>query len=142
MPGEPRIRVIRYDDVFNYSAINNFAVEQARGTIIGMLNNDVEVISPEWLTEMVALASRPEVGCVGAKLYYPNGLIQHAGVIVGLGGVAGHSHKYYPGDHPGILAPASSSECFSCDGGLSGCPEGHLSIRSAGLTTSICRRLQ
>lgn len=95
--------MIHYDDVFNYSAINNFAVEQARGTVIGMLNNDVEVISPEWLTEMVALASRPEVGCVGAKLYYPNGLIQHAGVIVGLGGVAGHSHKYYPGDHPGYF---------------------------------------
>ena len=64
--------------------------------MIGLINNDVEVISPEWLTEMVSHSLRPEIGCVGAKLYYTDDTIQHAGVIIGLGGVAGHSHKYFP----------------------------------------------
>ncbi len=88
-------RVLRYPHAFNYSAINNFAVAQARGQVVALVNNDIEVISPDWLTEMVSLALRPGTGCVGAKLYYPNDTIQHAGVIVGLGGVAGHSHKTF-----------------------------------------------
>jgi len=90
------VRVLRYDLPFNYSAINNFGVRQARGELVGLLNNDVEVISQEWLGEMVQHALRPDIGCVGAKLYYPDGTIQHAGVILGLWGVAGHSHKYFP----------------------------------------------
>ena len=98
-----RVRVLRYDRSFNYSAINNFGVDEARGTIIGLINNDIEVISPDWLTEMVSHACRPEIGCVGAKLYYGNDTVQHAGVITGLGGVAGHSHKYYPKDAPGYF---------------------------------------
>jgi O-antigen biosynthesis protein len=89
------VRVLRYDHPFNYSAINNFAVEHARGTLVGLINNDIEVISPGWLSEMVSLALREEVGCVGAMLYYPNNTIQHAGVILGLGGIAGHSHKHF-----------------------------------------------
>ena len=90
-----RISVLRYDKPFNYSAINNFGVRHAKGTILGLINNDVEVISPEWLTEMVSHAIRPDIGCVGAKLYFGNNTIQHAGVILGIGGVAGHSHKYF-----------------------------------------------
>jgi O-antigen biosynthesis protein len=97
-------RVLSYDRAFNYSAINNFAVAQARGELIGLLNNDVEVISPDWLSEMVAHALRPQVGAVGAKLYYPDGSIQHAGVIVGLGGVADHGHRYLPGTAPGYFS--------------------------------------
>jgi hypothetical protein len=92
---ESRVRVVPYHHPFNYSAINNYGVTQARGEVIGLINNDIEVISPEWLTEMVSHALRPEIGCVGAKLYYANNTIQHAGVIVGLGGVAGHSHKTF-----------------------------------------------
>ena len=88
-------RVLPFDHPFNFSAINNFAVAQAKGEVIGMINNDITVISPGWLTEMVGMALRPGTGCVGAKLYYPNDTIQHAGVIIGLGGVAGHSHKYF-----------------------------------------------
>jgi O-antigen biosynthesis protein len=88
-------RVLPYPHPFNYSAINNFAVKQAKGSFIGFINNDIEVISPDWLNEMLGLAMRPGIGCVGAKLYYPNNTIQHAGVIIGLGGVAGHSHKYF-----------------------------------------------
>ncbi|MGX1201886.1 glycosyltransferase family 2 protein [Marinobacter sp. MBR-105] len=98
-----RVRVERYDFPFNYSAINNYGFSKSRGSIIGLINNDIEVISPEWLTEMVRQAVRPEIGCVGAKLYYGNGQIQHAGVVLGLGGVAGHSHKYFDAQNTGYF---------------------------------------
>lgn len=98
------VRVLRYADKFNYPAINNFAVQQVDGAVVGLINNDIEVISPEWLTEMVSHALRPEIGAVGAKLYYGNDTIQHAGVILGVGGVAGHSHKYFPREVPGYFA--------------------------------------
>lgn len=91
---DKRKRVIQYDKPFNYSAINNYAVQHAKGEIIALLNNDVEVISTNWLAEMVSHAIRPGVGAVGAKLLYSNGRVQHAGVITGIGGVAGHAHKY------------------------------------------------
>ena len=98
-----RVRVLPYHHPFNYSAINNYGVQHARGELIGLINNDIEVISPQWLTEMVSHAVRPDIGCVGAKLYYDDETIQHAGVIVGLGGVAGHSHKNYPRDASGYV---------------------------------------
>ena len=98
---DARITIIRDDSPFNYAALNNKAVAQAKGDIIALLNNDLEVINDDWLDEMVSHADHPEVGAVGAKLYYPDDTIQHAGVIVGLGGVAGHSHKHYPRDNPG-----------------------------------------
>ena len=89
-------RVLHFPEPFNYSRINNFAAAQAKGDYLLLLNNDVEVISSEWLTSMLELAQLPQVGAVGAKLYYPNNTIQHAGVVLGLGGGAGHSHKYFP----------------------------------------------
>jgi len=98
------IRILEWNQPFNYSAINNFGVKQSYGEIVGLINNDVEVINPEWLIEMVSLAIRPEIGCVGAKLFYPDNTIQHAGVILGIGGVAGHSHKYFSKDHPGYFS--------------------------------------
>ena len=88
------IRVIDYDAEFNYSAINNYAVNLAAGSIIGFVNNDIEVISPDWLNEMVSHALREDIGCVGAMHFYPDDSIQHAGVIVGLDGVAGHAFKF------------------------------------------------
>jgi len=97
------VRVLRYDLPFNYSAINNFAVERVDGTVVALLNNDIEVITSDWLTEMASHALRPDIGAVGAKLYYGNDTIQHGGVIVGLGGVAGHSHKHLPRDNPGYF---------------------------------------
>lgn len=99
----PGVRVLRYDHPFNYSAINNFAARHAGGTLIGLVNNDVEVITPGWLDEMARLALRPDVGCVGAKLYYPDETIQHAGVVLGLGGVAGHVFKHFPRDAEGYF---------------------------------------
>lgn len=100
---DARVRVVRYDRPFNYSAINNFGETQARGSVLGLVNNDIEVIGEGWLTEMVSQACRPEIGCVGAKLYYSNDTIQHGGVILGLGGVAGHSHKHASRDEAGYF---------------------------------------
>ena len=93
---DPRVRVLPYPHPFNYSAINNFAVREAQGDLVGLLNNDVEVINPDWLSELVSQAVRPGVGAVGAMLYYPLNTVQHAGVILGLGGVAGHPFKEFP----------------------------------------------
>ena len=87
--------MLHFPGEFNYSKINNWAVERSRGELIGLINNDIEVISSEWLTEMISHALRPDIGAVGAKLLYMDDSIQHAGVILGIGGVAGHSHKYY-----------------------------------------------
>ena len=92
LSSHPRVRVIRDDREFNYSALNNAAIGHARGEVVGLVNNDIEVISPGWLEEMVGLALRPGVGAVGARLWYPDETLQHAGVIVGVGGVAGHAH--------------------------------------------------
>lgn len=101
---DKRVRVLRYDHPFNYSAINNFGVRHARGEIIGLINNDIELISPDWMTEMVSHAVRPDIGCVGAKLYYANETIQHAGVILGIGGVANHSHLKFNRSDAGYSA--------------------------------------
>lgn len=100
---DSRVRVLRDDRPFNYSALNNAAVAQAHGEVIALLNNDVTVINRDWLSEMVSLAIRPGTGCVGAKLYFPDGRIQHAGVVIGMGGVAGHPHLFFPGDHGGYF---------------------------------------
>jgi len=93
---DPRVRVVPYGEPFNYSAINNSAVRAAEGEIVGLLNNDVEAIDRGWLSEMVSHAVRPGIGAVGAMLYYPLNTVQHAGVILGLGGVAGHPFKEFP----------------------------------------------
>jgi GT2 family glycosyltransferase len=88
---EPNARVVRYDAPFNYSAINNLATREARGELFCFLNNDIEVIDGAWLSEMVSHAIRPEIGAVGAMLLYPDNRIQHAGVLLGPGGVANHA---------------------------------------------------
>ena len=98
------VTILKYDKEFNYSAINNFGVRHAKGKIIGLINNDVEVINKGWLTEMVSHAIREDIGAVGAMLYYDNETIQHAGVVLGIGGVAGHSHKYFPRDADGYFS--------------------------------------
>lgn len=98
---DARVRVLRYNAPFNFAAINNYAVAHANGELIGLINNDVSPRHAGWLGEMVRQALRPEIGCVGAKLYYPNGTIQHAGVVLGVGGVAGHAFRFEPGDSAG-----------------------------------------
>jgi len=101
---DPRIRFYDYNIPFNYAAINNHAVKRyARGEHVLLLNNDIEVITPDWIEAMLEHSQRPEIGCVGAKLYYPDDTIQHAGIIMGLGGYAGHSHKHSPRDSLGYF---------------------------------------
>jgi len=101
---DSRVSFYEYNTEFNYADINNHGVNTyAKGEHILLLNNDIEVISPNWIEAMLEHSQREEVGCVGAKLYYPNDTVQHAGVIIGLGGYAGHSHKMYPRDNPGYF---------------------------------------
>lgn len=106
----PNVRVLLYDDKFNYSAINNFAVHHSAGSLVCLLNNDTEVISPDWLTEMVAELSQSGVGAVGAKLLYTDGTVQHAGVVLGIGaeerGVAGHGMVGIPANAEGYFSYA------------------------------------
>ena len=101
---DPRVSIMRYQGEFNYSDMNNKAVALARGELIALINNDIDVIDPDWLTEMVSLAVRPEYGAVGAKLLYPDGSVQHAGVILGIRGVAGHFHVYADKDDLGYCS--------------------------------------
>ncbi len=111
---DPRVIVIRDDRPFNYSALNNKAVEQAKGELIALLNNDLEVISEDWLGEMVSHVLHAEVGAVGAKLYYPNDTIQHAGLILGLHGfAAGHAHKHLIRDSLGYCGRLLLVQSFS-----------------------------
>lgn len=107
---EGEIRVLRDDRPFNFSALNNRAIkEQAKGEYVLLLNNDIEVINPEWLTEMVGCAMEEGVGCVGARLWYPDGRLQHAGMIL-VCGVAGHAHKNLPRGHHGYMGRAVLSQ--------------------------------
>ncbi len=99
--GQNDVRVLRDDAPFNYAAINNRAVARCEGELVCLVNNDIEVISPDWLEEMAAHALRPEIGAVGAMLYYPDDTIQHAGVIMGLHGVADHIYAGRPRGWPG-----------------------------------------
>lgn len=111
-PGR-RVEVLRRDAPFNYSALNNDAASRARGQLLGLLNNDLEVISPDWLEEMAGQALRPDIGCVGAMLYYPNDTIQHAGVVLGLGGVAGHAFRHFPRATDGAFNRARLAQNYS-----------------------------
>ncbi|WP_233267399.1 glycosyltransferase [Paraglaciecola sp. L3A3] len=113
MGKHPKIRILSYPHSFNYSAINNFAAQHAKGDVIGLVNNDIEVVTPEWLTYMVGNVVRDDIGCVGAKLMYPDNRIQHAGVIMGYGGGAGHAHKYFPRYHTGYLNRLVATHNFS-----------------------------
>lgn len=102
----PRIRVLDYPVPFNFSAIVNHGAREATGDVLCLLNNDTEVIDPSWLTELVSRATQRDAGAVGAMLYYPDDTIQHAGVVLGLGGVAGHVYTRMGRGAPGYMARA------------------------------------
>lgn len=98
------IKVIKWDGKFNYSAVNNFGVKTAaEGEYLLLLNNDTEVITPEWMEEMLMYVQRRDVGAAGAKLYYPDDTVQHAGVVLGLGSVAGHVSMRSPREDGGYM---------------------------------------
>jgi glycosyltransferase involved in cell wall biosynthesis len=113
MQAKGALHVIRDDGEFNYSALNNRAVAAARGEVVCLLNNDIEVISPEWLSEMVSIALQPGVGAVGARLWYPSRTLQHGGVVLGVGGVASHAHKGLPEGRHGYFGRAALIQGFS-----------------------------
>ena len=115
----PGVSVLRYDQPFNYSAINNFAARHAQGKVLCLLNNDTEVISPDWLEEMVGHLCQKQVGVVGVKLLYPDGRVQHGGDVVGVGGCANHLHSMIGRNEPGycnraLLAQDLSAVTAAC----------------------------
>ena len=108
------VRVLTWHDKFNFSAINNFGAKEARGEYLLLLNNDVEVISENLLEHMLGFAQRKDVGIVGVKLLYPDDTVQHAGVLVGAGGLASHMFKGIPDSDPGYFARAITTQDVSC----------------------------
>lgn len=106
LAARPGVVVLRDDREFNFSRLNNLAVPAARGDLLAFLNNDIKATEAGWLREMVSHAIRPQVGAVGARLWYPDGTLQHGGVVLGLGGVAGHAHHRIPRGHPGYFNQA------------------------------------
>ena len=108
-----RFKCYTYDIPFNYSQINNYAVPKAKGDYLLFLNNDTEVITPDWIEAMVEQAQRESIGAVGTLLLYPDDTVQHAGVVLGIGGVAGHSHKNFPASHLGYLGQLISTNNYS-----------------------------
>lgn len=121
--GKQGIRILSYPHRFNYSAINNMAVAKAQGDVIGLINDDVEAIDPHWLKAMVTQLLRPNVGAVGAKLLWPNGMVQHAGVLLGLHGLAGHIGNNWEEHDPGYFGynqivhriSAVTAACLVCN---------------------------
>ncbi|MDP4005192.1 glycosyltransferase family 2 protein [Methylobacterium sp. NEAU K] len=117
--GDPRVRILAVPGAFNFSDLSNRGAAAATGPVLLFLNNDVEVLEPGWLGELVRQAVRPEIGAVGAKLLYPDRTIQHGGIVLGIGGVAGHSHLGVPDDDPGyfcrmVLAHEVSAVTGAC----------------------------
>jgi GT2 family glycosyltransferase len=104
LQNDPRVRVIGWHHPFNFSALNNFAASQAKGELLLFMNNDMSVISPDWLEQMAMHALRPEIGEVGAKLLYPDNTLQHGGIVLRIGGIAGHSHKFIDAAEVGAFA--------------------------------------
>lgn len=112
-----RIKVIPCKRPFNYPVLNNMAVKCAAGEIVGLINNNIEVITPGWMLEMVSQVCRPGVGAVGALLLYPDRSIQHAGVIMGIGGIAANAHEHLPRGMPGFGGRAALLQSFTAVSG-------------------------
>ena len=105
LESDPKVKIVTYEGGFNYSKINNAGVKETKGEYLLFLNNDTEVISPDWMEQLLMYAQRKDVGAVGAKLYYADNTIQHAGVVIGLGAhrYAGHTHYKMPREHLGYM---------------------------------------
>jgi len=106
-------KLVRIEGDFNYSKLNNEAAKISSGELLCLMNNDIEIIQGNWLDELVSIGSRPEVGVVGPMLLYPDESVQHAGIVLGIGGWAGHLHKGFPMSHPGIANRLQVQSSFS-----------------------------
>lgn len=111
--GDARVKVLSDSRPFNFSALNNAAVSVARGEFVCLLNNDIEIVTEDWLEELLSFAQKDDVGCVGARLWYPDGTLQHGGVLVGFHGVAGHLHKHLPKGELGYCSRAVIHQSLS-----------------------------
>lgn len=109
----PKVRLLTWEKEFNYSAINNFAAGKSEGEYLIFLNNDTEILTEDWIEELLSICQQPDVGVAGAKLYYPDGTIQHAGVILGLSNIAGHLFVKEPGDISGYMGRACTLQNLS-----------------------------
>lgn len=109
---DSRVRILRQPGPFNFSALCNAGAKEAKGELLLLLNNDIEVRTPHWMTEMARQAWRPEVGCVGAKLLYPDGRVQHGGVLMGVGGIANHAHHAFYRSQAGYAAKLFNHQNF------------------------------
>ena len=107
------VQIIQYEAPFNYSAINNYGASFAKGQLLCLMNNDIEILTVDWLEEMVSFAIREDTGCVGSRLWYPDGELQHGGVILGIGGVANHAFKYLPRGGHGYFGRAVLHQSYS-----------------------------
>lgn len=107
------VRVIKDNRAFNFSSLINQGVNVSNGELVCLLNNDIEIITPDWIEEMSSFACQDDIGCVGARLWYPNGRLQHGGVILGIGGVAGHAHKFFHKSDPGYFGRAILHQSLS-----------------------------
>jgi GT2 family glycosyltransferase len=110
---QEQVQIIRDDSPFNFSKLNNQGVKFSRGDLICLMNNDIEILTPDWLEEMASFASRPEIGCVGSRLWYPDFHLQHGGVILGIGGIANHAHYRMPRNQHGYFGRAQLHQSFS-----------------------------
>jgi glycosyltransferase involved in cell wall biosynthesis len=110
---DDRIKFHHYNIPFNYSKLNNYALQFTKGEHLILLNNDIEIITKEWIENLLEHSQREDVGAVGAKLYYPNDTVQHAGVIIGLGGIAGHCHKHYNRNDHGYFGKLNLTQNLS-----------------------------
>jgi hypothetical protein len=108
-----RFRIFNDDSSFNFSALNNHGARVAQGDFLCLMNNDIEILTPDWLEEMVSFAIRSDIGCVGARLWYPDGTLQHAGILLGIGGVGSHSHYKFESRNPGYFGRALLHQSFS-----------------------------
>ena len=111
---DPRVKVLRDDGPFNFSRLNNLGAAASTGALFGLINNDLAVKDANWLSEMASHAVRPDVGAVGALLYYGNDTVQHAGVVLGIGGVASHIHKGLPSGQAGYHGRVTITQDVSC----------------------------
>src|SRR5699024_5628143 len=109
----PKVRVVYWKDIFNYSAINNFGVQHAKGEYLWLLNNDTEIINPDCLEELLGYCMREDVGVVGARLYFEDDTIQHAGVVIGFGGIAGHCFVQQPRGYTGYCHRVICAQDYS-----------------------------
>jgi GT2 family glycosyltransferase len=146
-----RIAVLREDGPFNFSALNNLGVRQTEGEIVCLLNNDIEIVTPDWLEEMVSVALQPGVGAVGARLWYPDGGLQHGGVLLGVGGVAGHAHRQLRRGSAGYFGRAILRQEFSAVTGACLVVQRRIFLEAGGLDETLavtgndvdfCLRLQ